>query len=269
MLDIHPAHHAATTWRDFFIHIATIVIGLMIAVGLEQTVEHIHHHILVRETREALRSEREDNRQRLAEYTRNFHWESALLQNNMLVLTTLQQHPGTPPEKLPGILVWTMRRSLFAHAAWDTAQQDGVLAFMPHDEVLADQSLYRALDDISNANEDEWHALNDADRFLFRNSNLSQLSPAQIESELDLTEKLMMRHYLQGNFMGYPATLDSSFDLGPSNQELLEFHKQVDQARTLRTDIPTGPAALTLQRIKAAGFTPQKPIPSGRESKAK
>jgi hypothetical protein len=22
MLDIHPAHHAATTWRDFFIHIA-------------------------------------------------------------------------------------------------------------------------------------------------------------------------------------------------------------------------------------------------------
>jgi hypothetical protein len=24
MLDVHPAHHAASTWRDFFIHIATI-----------------------------------------------------------------------------------------------------------------------------------------------------------------------------------------------------------------------------------------------------
>src|ERR1039458_4923029 len=33
MLDIHPAQHAASTWRDFFIHIATIVLGLMIAVG--------------------------------------------------------------------------------------------------------------------------------------------------------------------------------------------------------------------------------------------
>ena len=43
MLDVHPAHHAASTWRDFFIHIATIVIGLFIAVGLEQTVEAIHH----------------------------------------------------------------------------------------------------------------------------------------------------------------------------------------------------------------------------------
>ena len=39
-----PAPPAAHTWRDFFIHIATIVVGLLIAVGLEQTVELIHHH---------------------------------------------------------------------------------------------------------------------------------------------------------------------------------------------------------------------------------
>jgi len=259
MLDVHPAHHAATTWRDFFIHIATIVIGLMIAVGLEQAVEHIHHHILIRETREALRLEREDNRRRLAEYTRNFRWESALLKNNILVLTMLQQHPGTPSDKLPGILAWTMHRSLFAHAAWDTAQQDGVLAFMPHDEVLADQSLYRALDDISNANEDEWHALNDATRFLFRNSDLSKLSSAQIEIELDLTEKVMMKHYLQGNFMGYPAELDSSFDPGPTTQELRDFHNVNADSLPPRTDAPAGPAVLTLQRMEAAGYTPRKP----------
>ena len=44
MLDVHAPHEAVHTWRDFFIHIATIVIGLLIAVGLEQTVELIHHH---------------------------------------------------------------------------------------------------------------------------------------------------------------------------------------------------------------------------------
>jgi hypothetical protein len=37
MLDVHPPHHAASSWRDFFVHIATIVIGLCIAVGIEQT----------------------------------------------------------------------------------------------------------------------------------------------------------------------------------------------------------------------------------------
>ena len=42
MLDVHPPHEAAHTWRDFLIHIATICIGLLIAVGLEQSVEALH-----------------------------------------------------------------------------------------------------------------------------------------------------------------------------------------------------------------------------------
>jgi hypothetical protein len=61
MLDIHPPHEAAHTWKDFFIHIATIVVGLLIAVGLEQTVEVIHHAHQRRELREALRSTTEIN----------------------------------------------------------------------------------------------------------------------------------------------------------------------------------------------------------------
>ena len=27
MLDVHPAHHAATSWRDFFVHIAQVLLG--------------------------------------------------------------------------------------------------------------------------------------------------------------------------------------------------------------------------------------------------
>jgi hypothetical protein len=58
MLDVHPAHHAATTWRDFFIHIATIVLGLLIAISLEQTVEYFHHRHLGAEGHQALIEER-------------------------------------------------------------------------------------------------------------------------------------------------------------------------------------------------------------------
>jgi hypothetical protein len=43
MLDVHPPHTPTHTWRDFLIHIATIIVGLLIAVGLEQTVEWLHH----------------------------------------------------------------------------------------------------------------------------------------------------------------------------------------------------------------------------------
>jgi hypothetical protein len=59
MLDVHPPEHAAHTWRDFFIHIATIVIGLLIAVALEQTVEYIHRQRDRTELRESLNRESE------------------------------------------------------------------------------------------------------------------------------------------------------------------------------------------------------------------
>ena len=267
MLDVHPPHSPTHTWKDFFIHIATIVVGLLIAVGLEQTVEAIHHHHQVAETREALRLEREENRNRMAEYTANFKWESSLLKNDMLVLTTLQQHPGTPNDKLPGVLIWSMRRSLFAHTAWDTAQQAGVLALMPPDEVNADQTLYRALEDISNANEVEWRALNEADRFLFSNPDPSRFTPAQIAEEIDRTEKLMAMHFLQGNFMGYPSELDSSFAPGPANRDLADFHGPTGIGTLDETS--TGPGAITFQRAVAAGYKPPPSRPSGPVSRTK
>src|SRR5262245_13442475 len=43
MHEAHAPHEPIHSWRQFFVHIATIVIGLLLAVGLEQTVEFFHH----------------------------------------------------------------------------------------------------------------------------------------------------------------------------------------------------------------------------------
>jgi hypothetical protein len=61
MLDVHPPHHPTHGWRDFFIHIATIVVGLLIAVGLEQTVEFFHHRHQRKTLEASIRAETEDN----------------------------------------------------------------------------------------------------------------------------------------------------------------------------------------------------------------
>ena len=53
MLDVHVPH-PTHTWNDFFIHIATISVGLLIAIGLEQTVEAVHHHRQSEELRAAI-----------------------------------------------------------------------------------------------------------------------------------------------------------------------------------------------------------------------
>jgi len=50
MIDIHPPQHAPMTGREFFTHLFIVILGILIAIGLEQAVEYIHH----RHEREAL-----------------------------------------------------------------------------------------------------------------------------------------------------------------------------------------------------------------------
>jgi len=62
MLDIHPAHHAAGSWKEFSIRIATIVLGLLIAISLEQSVEYFHDRCEFAEVRDELGGKRESKR---------------------------------------------------------------------------------------------------------------------------------------------------------------------------------------------------------------
>ena len=61
MLDVHAPHESIHTLKGFFIHIATIVIGLLIAIGLEQSVEYIHHRHQLQEARRELLIEVDEN----------------------------------------------------------------------------------------------------------------------------------------------------------------------------------------------------------------
>jgi len=41
MIDVHPPHEPVHTWKSFLIHIATIVVGLFIAVVI--SFSHLLH----------------------------------------------------------------------------------------------------------------------------------------------------------------------------------------------------------------------------------
>ena len=51
-MDIHKPH-AAKSWREFAVEIGTIVVGILIALGLEQVIESIHDRTIADEAREA------------------------------------------------------------------------------------------------------------------------------------------------------------------------------------------------------------------------
>jgi hypothetical protein len=67
MLDVHAPHESIHTWKSFLTHIAAIVVGLLIAVGLEQTVEYFHHRHQRHELDEALQRNGEANRKYIAD----------------------------------------------------------------------------------------------------------------------------------------------------------------------------------------------------------
>jgi hypothetical protein len=211
MLDVHPPHVSVHSWRDFFIHIVTITIGLLIAIGLEQTVERIHHHELVAETREALRVERDNNRQAYVAGISEFHRQTASLINNLIILQYLQQHPGTPQEKLPGILVWHANRTKFSQSAWETAQQSNVTALMAPDEVRTYSVLYDRIARAGLAFDEIWPAIVQARLYSVSDPDPSHLTPAQVANEIELTHIALARVFTQSAALVQLSLADPGF----------------------------------------------------------
>ncbi len=221
MLDVHPAHHAATTWRDFFIHIATIVLGLLIAVGLEQTVEYVHHRHQIAETRGALRIEREQNRRRYALVYQEFRRQKGALEANLTALLYLQQHPGASADQMPNPIVWHIFTQRFNDSAWQTAQRSGTAALMPSEEISRDAGVYRFQDRITDNIGSLAQAFAAARRYTFQDSNPSHLGPVQIAEEIDLTKTVMLNLYNLGTNLRNMSLEYKEFGPGPNTQELL------------------------------------------------
>ncbi len=136
MLDVHPPHHAANTWRDFFIHIATISVGLLIAIGLEQTVEAIHHHHQREYLEEQMHEESERNlaliktELHLTAQTLDYYdaYQKALTSANtngaVVTLELPEPHIDNPPG---GIIISPAR------ATWAVAKASSTVGLLPAD----------------------------------------------------------------------------------------------------------------------------------------
>ncbi len=138
MLDVHPPHAPTHTWRDFFIHIATIVVGLLIAIGLEQTVEYFHHRHQVKEARERIREEMQVN---VAIDKRDIQFADDLIAKMNANMAALRaRETGKPPAI--DHLDFDMETQSGYTAAFASARDSGVLAMLPYDEAAMYSDAY-------------------------------------------------------------------------------------------------------------------------------
>jgi hypothetical protein len=132
MIDIHPPQKSDHTWTDFFIHIGTIAIGILIAIGLEQTVELIHEHHQRTELRKAAISDariylRDVDENRDAN-TRKVEDLTARIQQ--VRETIALHHPLPPPAYRPEFPIETIRLGNLA-----AAKSSGLIHLLSEDEI--------------------------------------------------------------------------------------------------------------------------------------
>jgi hypothetical protein len=184
MLDVHPAHHAASTWKDFFIHIATIVCGLLIAVGLEQAVGYIEHRHQLNEAREALQVERRINAQRFAIQTREFHRFVPKLKTNLAILMYLKEHPHAPASQWPSKFDWLFYSAPYFDTAWTSATQDNVIERMSASERDDDAELAHRLAGLTGNMEQRRSSVQEAQAMWIQTPDPSRMSPQQIDQAI-------------------------------------------------------------------------------------
>jgi hypothetical protein len=194
MLEVHAPHEPIHTWKSFFIHIATIVIGLLIAVGLEQTVEIFHHRHRVAEAREALHVERLSNAHRFAIATREFYRVVPNLQNNIATFRYLQLHPGAPADTWPARIDWSSLFANFSDVAWKSAQSSGVLEYMPEREVRQYGDLYARLQSLDTISRELREAFFDARKYAIAGDDVAHLTAQQLEREVELVTTVLARY---------------------------------------------------------------------------
>jgi hypothetical protein len=136
MLDVHAPEHAAHSWRDFLIHIATICVGLLIAIAIEQCVEALHHHHQREDLEHQMYVESVQNLDLVraqilfARQRRNYLYAciralQAATPSNGKLLVTLPVNDVFFPAASQGLLISPSR------GTWTIAQAAGTVALLP------------------------------------------------------------------------------------------------------------------------------------------
>jgi hypothetical protein len=145
VLDVHPPSEPVHSWRDFFIHLATITIGLLIALSLERCVEWQHHRHLAHQTKVSLGNEIRGNAKEVQGALADVHKQLDMLKQDVAVLNRILADPKKPNRE---DINFKYAIRTFNDVSWRTAQSTTALSYLPYDEALEFSNIYDQQDEI-------------------------------------------------------------------------------------------------------------------------
>jgi hypothetical protein len=148
VLDVHSPTEPVHGWRDFFLHLTTITIGLLIALSMEGCVEWQHHRHLVREAEAGLTNEIRANAREVKGALEDVRKEQDVLKKDVAVMNTILANPGKPNRE---DLTVNFRIRTFNDVSWRTSQSTGAFSYMPYAEAHEFSDIYDQQDEIDTA----------------------------------------------------------------------------------------------------------------------
>jgi hypothetical protein len=140
LLDVHPPHESMHGWRDFFLHLTTITIGLLIALSLEGMVEWQHRRHLVHDAEASLHAEIKGNAANIDGVLADLHKRQATLKHDVYVLNYIAANGKYPEDNHMSV---DFRIVTFADVSWKTAQSTGALSYIPYDLAQEYAGIYK------------------------------------------------------------------------------------------------------------------------------
>jgi hypothetical protein len=177
MLDVHSPHKAIGNASEFFLHLFTITVGLLIAVGIEAAVEHHQHRQLAREARETMTEEIRKNAGTITGALGDIASEQQKMKLNLAVVRKVQLNPNDPSAENVKLDI-SYNSTGLEDTGWRTAQATGALAFMPYTESSKYSGIYGAeemfLKEQDQLAEDEARILGTIEKFHIGHGKLTK-----------------------------------------------------------------------------------------------
>ena len=150
MLDVHPPHRAIHGTGEFFLHLFTITVGLLIAVGIEGAVTRHEHTKLAEEAAETMTSEIRRNLANTKDALHDIESQQAKMKANLDGLAKIQENPKSPAANNTNIDA-SFGSTDFESTAWRTAQATNALAYMPYDQAQKFSGIYNQVQTMEKA----------------------------------------------------------------------------------------------------------------------
>jgi hypothetical protein len=113
-MDIHAPESPIRSVKDFLVHLGTVTVGILIALGLEQIVEARHRAHLAAQAVEGFRTELGQNREAIEAVLAAMPGLRKTIDTELAALAT----PATPPRR---IVFPDIDMDLVADASWQSA----------------------------------------------------------------------------------------------------------------------------------------------------